>query len=151
MDATRLTLTSPYTAQQMYDMVADVAAYSEFVPYCTEVRVQNIAEQGDGTQIMQVDLMIAYKIVRERYASNVLLDSKNLKINVTQETGPFRKLDNRWHFEPTETGCEVHFLLDFDFRNPLLRKLIRPFLGQAVEKFVKTFEERAHVLYGKTD
>lgn len=148
MQGTRLVRQSPYTAAQMYALVQDVARYPEFVPYCTGARVRGITEQPDGTQVMQADLMVQYQIVRERYTSDVLLAPASHSIVVNQAHGPFKRLDNRWAFTDTQNGCEIDFYLDFEFRIPLLRRVIKPIMGEAVEKFVRAFETRADALYG---
>lgn len=147
MNAIRLTRISPHTAQQMYDLVADVGQYNAFVPYCTASHVHHVTPQPDGTSVMQADLDIRYKIIREHYISQIVLDPTGLTINVAQARGPFKKLDNRWQFVPSKTGCDIHFLLDFDFRLPFLRHLATPMTGAAVEKFIRAFETRADILY----
>ena len=148
MAAILLMRPSPHTAQQMYDLVADVGQYSDFVPYCTASCVRDVTPQPDGTSVMQADLDICYKIIREHYTSQIVLDPTDLTINVVQVSGPFKKLDNRWQFEPSQTGCDIHFLLDFDFRLSFLRHFATPMTGAAVEKFIRAFETRADILYG---
>ncbi|MGC6472113.1 MAG: type II toxin-antitoxin system RatA family toxin [Parvibaculales bacterium] len=148
MTATHLLRQSPYTSQQMYDLVKDVAAYPEFVPYCTGARVRDLRPYTDGLDVMSADLMIAYKMIRETYTSDVILDENQLVISVTQARGPFRKLKNEWRFHDKGAGCEIDFFLDFDFKAPLLRRVIQPLMGRAVEKFVEAFEGRAEEIYG---
>ena len=146
---TSLIRQSPYTAEQMYALVADVAAYKEFLPYCTGSRVRSVTQGPDGQKTMQADLMIAYKVLRETYTSEVMLDDAHKTIRVTQAHGPFRKLLNEWRFtDKPSGGSEVHFYLDFEFQVPLLRQVIQPIMGRAVEKFIGAFEDRAHDLYG---
>lgn len=147
MTATHLLRQSPYTARQMYDLVKDVARYPEFVPYCTGARVHDIRPHMGGAEVMSADLMVAYKMIRETYTSDVILDENELVIAVTQARGPFRKLKNEWRFRQAEAGSEIDFFLDFDFRAPLLKRVIQPLMGRAVEKFVEAFEKRADDIY----
>ena len=147
MTATHLLRQSSYTSRQMYDLVKDVASYPEFVPYCTGARVRETRPHLDGTDIMSADLMIAYKMIRQTYTSDVILDENQLVISVSQARGPFRKLKNEWRFHDKGAGCEIDFFLDFDFSVPLLRRVIQPLMGRAVEKFVDAFEARADDIY----
>ena len=162
MPATQLTHHSPYTARQMYDLVADVEQYAEFLPYCTASRVLNIKEQTDGRLLMHAELTISYKFLREIYMSAVLLDPQALTISVNKvpnSPGPLRILDNHWAFTDlpshnTQTegvhngGSQVMFSLDFDFRLPFLRNMFNPLMGRAGEKLMQAFETRSHELYG---
>lgn len=151
MTATHLLRQSPYSSRQMFDLVKDVDRYPEFVPYCTGARVREVRPHPDGTDVMTADLMIAYKMIRETYTSDVILDEKQLVISVTQAHGPFRRLKNEWRFHDGgpegAQGCEIEFFLDFEFRVPLLRRVIQPLMGRAVEKFVEAFEARADDIY----
>jgi coenzyme Q-binding protein COQ10 len=140
---------SPYSAQQMFDLIVDVDRYHEFIPYCTASRVR--AREADGAQgdeVMLADLVIAYKFLRETYSSRVLLSHALLTVTVNQARGPFRHLFNQWRFTPTDDGCLIDFTLDFEFAVPLLRRVIQPIMGRVVEKFVAAFETRAHAIYG---
>ena len=148
MSATEIVRESDFTPEQMFALVADVPSYPEFVPYCVGARVQETRMLDNGHQIMLADLRVVYKMIRETYTSEVDLDPQNLTIFVAQQDGPFRRLENRWQFEPREGGCFIKFYLDFDFRAPLLRRVIQPLMGRAVDKFVAAFEARAHQLYG---
>lgn len=152
MQTIKLTRNSPYTAQQMYELVVDVDSYHAFIPYCTasRVRTRRAAKTGSG-EVMLADLVIAYKFLRETYTSEVLLDPAARTVTVNQARGPFRHLYNGWRFEPTETGCDVHFELQFEFAVPLLRRVIQPIMGRVVTHFVGAFEARAHALYGGQD
>lgn len=140
---------SPYSAQQMFDLIVDVDRYHEFIPYCTASRVRSREADGAaGNEVMLADLVIAYKFLRETYASRVLLTGAPLTVTVNQARGPFRHLFNQWQFTPTDNGCTIDFTLDFEFAVPLLRRVIQPMMGRVVEKFVAAFEARAHAVYG---
>ena len=131
----------------MYDLVRDVDNYSKFVPYCTASRVVSIIEGANGQSVMNADLRVSYKMLRETYTSKISLDAKARSIHVAQANGPFRQLDNRWTFTDTPEGSDIHFYLDFEFGVPLLRQIIQPMMGRVVEKFVSAFEDRALEIY----
>lgn len=133
----------PYTAEQMFNLVADVARYPEFLPWCTGARVR---EKRDD--LIVADLMIGFKMVRERFTSRVHLNHPNLQIDVEYIDGPFKYLQNRWHFIDIENGhCRVDFHLEFEFRSVMLQKLIGVLFHEAVRRMVSAFETRAKQLY----
>ncbi len=138
---------SPYRARQMFDLVADVDRYSEFIPYCTASRVRHSHETEQGYEML-ADLLVAYKFLREKYSSAVVLTHDPLTITVNQAQGPFSHLHNRWEFKDMGEGSVVDFELQFNFAVPLLRHLIAPLMNRAVSKFVDAFEARAHEVYG---
>ncbi len=141
---------SPYGARQMFDLVADVDRYSEFIPYCTASRVRHLKETEYGLEML-ADLLVAYKFLREKYSSAVVLTHEPLTITVNQAQGPFSHLYNRWDFKDTDTGSVIDFELQFNFSVPLLRRVIAPLMGRAVSKFVDAFEARAHEIYAPSD
>jgi|TARA_E500000178_G_scaffold334856_1_gene371164 coenzyme Q-binding protein COQ10 len=141
---------SPYGARQMFDLVADVDRYSEFIPYCTASRVRHLKETEYGLEML-ADLLVAYKFLREKYSSAVVLTHEPLTITVNQAQGPFSHLYNRWDFKDTDTGSVINFELQFNFSVPLLRRVIAPLMGRAVSKFVDAFEARAHEIYAPSD
>ena len=111
---------SPYRARQMFDLVADVDCYSEFIPYCTASRVRHSQETEHGLEML-ADLLVAYKFLREKYSSAVVLTHDPLTITVNQAQGPFSHLHNRWEFKDTGEGSVVDFELQFEksFIEPL--------------------------------
>jgi coenzyme Q-binding protein COQ10 len=134
----------PYTADQMFDLVADVARYPEFLPWCMGARIR---EQTDT--ILLADLMIGFKMVRERFSSKVWLDRSAKRIDVEYINGPFRTLQNHWTFYPTDDGgCRIEFFLEFEFSSLMLQKLIGMLFHEAVRRMVAAFETRAKQLYG---
>ena len=143
MQALKVTRQSPFTAQQMFDLICDVDSYDQFIPYCTAARTR---ERTDTE--MLGDLAIGYKFLRETYTSKISMARDPLMVTVAQAKGPFRHLFNQWVFEDTESGCDVHFELQFDFAVPMLKKLIAPMMDRVVEKFIDAFEARAIELYG---
>jgi coenzyme Q-binding protein COQ10 len=133
-----------YGAEQLFDLVADVERYPEFLPWCIGARIR---ERGEGLLI--ADLVIGFKMIRERFTSRVALDRPNLAIHVTYADGPFKHLSNRWRFEPTaDGGCRIDFYVEFEFRSALLQKLIGVLFHEAVKRMVAAFETRARALYG---
>jgi coenzyme Q-binding protein COQ10 len=136
----------PYTPEQMYDLVADVEKYPEFLPWCIAARIR----KRDGATIW-ADLMIGFKMVRERFTSKVMLSPPG-RIDVTYAEGPFQYLNNHWIFTPTEEGgCLIDFYVDFEFRSKMLQKIIGVLFNEAVRRMVAAFETRARQLYSGTE
>ncbi len=143
----------PQSAEQMYDLVADIAAYPEFLPWCAGARIRSRKSVGQ-TEIVNADLVISFKLFREKFGSRVTLDRDARKIDVEYLDGPFRYLNNHWHFSPLEGGgCEVEFFVDFEFKSVVLQTVIGVVFNEAMQRIVRAFEARARVLYpnGPTD
>jgi coenzyme Q-binding protein COQ10 len=133
----------PYTPGQLFDMVADVEHYPEFLPWCVAARIR----RREG-KVFFADLVIGFKMVRERFTSKVTLSAPD-RIDVAYTEGPFHYLDNHWIFHPAEDGgTNIEFFVDFEFRSKLLQKLIGALFGEAVRLMVAAFEKRARQLYG---
>lgn len=133
----------PYSAEQLFDLVADVERYPEFLPWCVGSRIR----ERKGNTII-ADLIIGFKMIRERFTSRVELDHPR-RIDVTYSEGPFRYLTNHWVFLPqSDGGCVIDFFVDFEFRSRLLQKIIGVLFNEAVRRMVAAFETRARVLYG---
>jgi coenzyme Q-binding protein COQ10 len=137
----------PYTPQQMYDLVADVAKYPEFLPWCAAARIRSRREQGE-VEIMEADLVISFKVFRERFGSRVTLYPKEMRIDTEYLDGPFRYLESNWRFHAADGGTEVEFFVDFEFRNKVLQGVIGLVFYDAMQRVVRAFERRAHELYG---
>ena len=133
----------PYTPEQMFDLVADVKRYPEFLPWVTGARIRMQSEA-----LVVADLLVGFKMIRERYTSRVTL-SRPDRVDVEYTEGPFRHLENHWKFSSHPEGCEVEFYLDFEFKSRLLQKLIGALFNEAVRKMVSAFESRAKKLYGE--
>lgn len=133
----------PYSAKQMFDLVADVGRYGEFLPWVVATRVKS----DDGTH-MVADMLVGFKSLREKFTSEVEKhDASEIKVHYLD--GPLKDLDNRWLFRPLgERQCEIEFCVDFTFRNPLFEKLAGQYFDKAFRKMVSAFEERASELYG---
>ena len=138
----------PYSAQQMYDLVADVARYPDFLPWCAAARIRSVTPRDDGSQVMEADLVISFKVFREKFGSRVTLHPKALRIDTDYLDGPFKYLHSYWTFRDVEGGCEVAFFVDFEFKNMILQKVIGVVFGEAMQRIVRAFEDRARDLYG---
>ena len=138
----------PYTAQQMYDLVADVGRYPEFLPWTAAARVRSVTPRADGADVMEADLVISFKLFRERFGSRVVLWPEAKKIDTEYLEGPFRHMRSNWSFRDVEGGCEVDFFVDFEFRNRLLQKAAGLFFYEAMQRIVRAFEARATELHG---
>lgn len=136
--------TLPYTVDQLFDMVADVEKYPQFLPWCVASRIR----RREGP-VFFADLVIGFKMVRERYTSKVILDRPGNRIDVTYTEGPFHYLNNHWIFEPLADGTTtIDFFVDFEFRSKILQKVMGALFNEAVRLMVHSFEKRARVLYG---
>ena len=138
-----------HTPEQMFDLVSDVGRYPEFLPLCERLEVRSEQER-DGKKLLIADMTVAYKLVRETFASQVLLRPADRQIDVKYIEGPFRYLDNRWTFEPKEEGgTNVRFLIDYEFKNRMLGMLMGTMFDYAFRRFAQAFEERANQIYGR--
>jgi coenzyme Q-binding protein COQ10 len=139
-----------HSAPQMFDLVADVERYPEFVPLCQSLKIRQRTPQADGTEIVIADMTVSFKLVRETFTSRVTLDRANLKILVEYLKGPFSNLENRWTFEPkSDADCDVGFFLSYEFRSRMLALLMGTMFDAAFQRFAAAFEKRADVVYGK--
>ncbi|AXI46799.1 ubiquinone-binding protein [Sulfitobacter sp. SK012] len=144
------TRTLPYSAQQMYDLVADVGSYPQFLPWTAAARIRSNEQRGDHT-VMEADLVISFKVFRERFTSRVVLWPETKVIDTEYLDGPFKHMKSNWTFEDAdEGGCTVHFFVDFEFRNAILQKIIGVVFNEAMQRVVRAFEKRAETLYGHT-
>ncbi len=138
----------PYRAEQMFDLVADVARYPEFLPWTAAARVRS-TRPVEGGQEMLADLVISFKVFRERFGSRVTLLPAQNRILTEYIDGPFKHLKSVWSFaDRPEGGCEVAFEVDFEFKNAILAKIIGLVFSEAMTRVVRAFETRADKLYG---
>lgn len=137
----------PYTAQQMYDLVADVANYPKFLPWTAAARIRS-TKSVDDKVVMLADLVISFKVFRERFGSRVTLWPDAMKIDTEYLDGPVRHLESEWTFKDIEGGCEVSFAVDFEFKSRLLQGAANVFFNDAMQRVVRSFERRAADLYG---
>lgn len=135
----------PFPAVLLYDVVADVERYPEFLPGCRALRIltRTTTDEGD---VLQAEMTAGAGPWKERYISRVLLQPDICRITVTQSAGPFRHLDNRWSFRDTPQGAEVSFFIAFAFRNPLFAAAMNGVFSQSVQQMSRAFEARAAAL-----
>lgn len=135
--------TLPYSQEQLFTLVAEVEKYPEFLPWCLSSRIT----KREGDEVFFADLIIGYKMVREKFTSKVVLDPCNA-IRVEYLRGPLKYLSNKWQFIPEPDGsCTIDFYVDFEFRNLVFQKLMGVFFNEIVRRMVDAFEKRAKDLY----
>lgn len=132
----------PYSPEQMFDLVADVGKYPQFLPWCVGARVRSHTDV-----LLIADLTIGFGPFRESFTSRVELD-KPRQVQVKYENGPFRYLNNQWSFEPDPKGCQVKFFVEFEFKSRLLQAAIGVVFNEAVKLMVNAFLKRARDVYG---
>ena len=132
-----------YSPDQLFKVVAEVERYPEFLPWCIAARIRERRAER-----LVADLVIGFKMVRERFTSTVSLDPAGGRIDVAYSDGPFKYLQNHWIFLPHEAGCEIDFYVDFEFRSRILQKIMESLFHEAVRRMVGAFEARAEALYG---
>lgn len=134
----------PYSADQMFDLVADVKSYEKFLPWVVAIRVRS-----DSETEMMADMIVGFSGLREKFTSRVMKQRPGA-ITIDYIEGPLRHLHNEWRFtdEPTG-GCKVDFMVDFSFRNSLFDKLAGQMFDMALRQMIGAFEQRASKLYGK--
>ena len=137
----------PYSAGQMYALVADVERYSEFLPWCSAARIRQRVQQGES-EILDADLVISFKVFREKFGSRVTLWENMHKIDTEYLDGPFKYMQSNWSFSDTDEGCDVEFFVDFEFKNAILQRIIGVVFNEAMQRIVRAFETRAAELYG---
>jgi coenzyme Q-binding protein COQ10 len=114
-----------HSAPEMFDLVADVEHYPEFVPLCQSLKVRQRTPKPDGTEIVVADMTVSFNLVREGFTSEVTLDRPNLKITVRYLRGPFSNMENRWTFEPRgDDACDVGFFIAYEFKSRMLAILM---------------------------
>ncbi len=139
----------PYTADQMYALVADVGAYPKFLPWNAAARIRSRTPKANGSDVMEADLVISFKVFRERFGSRVVLWPDQRRIETEYLDGPFRKMVSTWQFrDRAEGGSEIEFFVDFEFRNAILQGIIGVVFNDAMQRVVRAFERRAAELHG---
>lgn len=137
----------PYTPDQMYALVADVGSYPKFLPWCAAARIRSRTPNGTS-EVMEADLVISFKVFRERFGSRVVLWPDDRRIETEYLDGPFKYMKSDWSFAPSDGGCEVSFFVDFEFKNAILQGIIGVVFNEAMQRIVRAFERRAQELYG---
>ena len=132
-----------HTPAHLYALVADVAKYPEFLPWCLAARIRDRSDDK-----LVADLIIGFQMFKERFTSHVRLDEAAMEIHVEYAEGPFKYLKNTWRFLEHPEGCEIDFYVDFEFNSRILQTVIESLFTEAVKRMVGAFEARADVLYG---
>lgn len=132
----------PYSSEQMFDLVADVGRYEEFLPWVVATRVKS----RTATELV-ADMIVGFRMMRETFTSRVELD-RPYQIGVDYLDGPLKYLHNDWRFEPASGGTQVHFCVDFEFKQKLFERLAGAFFHEAFRRMVAAFEKRAAEIYG---
>ena len=139
-----------HKAVEMFDLVADIERYPEFVPLCTALRVRHRRPERDGRETLVADMTVGYKVIRERFTSRVMLDKPRLKVVVEYIDGPFSHLENIWTFrDEADRGSRIGFFIDYEFRSRTLGSVMGSLFDTAFRKFARAFEERADAIYGR--
>jgi coenzyme Q-binding protein COQ10 len=139
-----------HSAADMFDLVADVEHYPEFVPMCRDMKVRQRSASGEGQETVIADMTVSFKLVRETFRSRVTLDRPKLQILVEYLQGPFSHMQNRWTFRPAgDQACEVEFFIDYEFRSRTLGMLMGGMFDVAFRRFAAAFEARADKVYGR--
>lgn len=137
----------PFTAAQMFDLVADVERYPQFLPWVQALRIRSREAGEGGASVVTADMVVGFRMVRERFTSRVRLVRPE-RIGVEYLSGPMRHLHNDWQFRDVAGGCEIDFMVDFEFRSRMFERLAGMFFGEALRRMVGAFETRAQALYG---
>jgi coenzyme Q-binding protein COQ10 len=138
-----------HSASDMFDLVADVDHYPEFVPLCQSLKVRRRTQDAEGRDVIVADMTVAYKIVRETFTSRVTLDRQKREILVEYLEGPFQRMNNRWTFNPAgDRACDVEFFISYELRSRTLGLLMGSVFDAAFRRFASAFEKRANQVYG---
>ncbi|MBX9588382.1 MAG: SRPBCC family protein [Hyphomonadaceae bacterium] len=150
MPSFRTTRQVPFTPRQMFDLVADVERYPEFLPMCEALAVRRREREGD-VDILIADMTVGYKAVHETFTSRVRLEPARHEVVAQGHAGamgPFSRLENRWQFHPAPGGCEVAFFIAYEFKSTMLQMLVGALFDRAFRRYTLAFEERARAIYG---
>ncbi len=150
MTAHEQTRDVPYTADDMFSLVAAIDRYPDFLPWCSGARIRRREREGDR-EILLADLIVSYKVFREQFTSRVTLNPGERLIDVGYVQGPFSYLHNKWQFEALPAGgSRIHFFIDFEFRSNTLQKMMNAMFAKAFAKMMQAFVDRADELYGSS-
>jgi len=144
----------PFTAPQMFDLVADVEQYPKFLPLCEALTVKSRARAGE-TETLIAEMTVGYYALRESFTSRVVLDASILQVHAANTpehpSGPFRQVENRWKFAPAEGGCDVQFHITYEFKSLALQMLVGSLFDRVFRRYTQAFEDRARAVYGPPD
>ncbi|MDO8289253.1 MAG: type II toxin-antitoxin system RatA family toxin [Parvibaculum sp.] len=143
MAATQQTRDVPFTADDMFSLVAGIEHYPEFLPWCAACRIRKREVEG-GNEVLTADMIVAYKMFREQFTSRVSLNKPERLVDVHYVEGPFKYLANKWQFEELpDGGCRIHFYIDFEFRSLMLQKMMNGVFAKAFSRMMQAFIDEA--------
>lgn len=152
MPSFRTTRRVRHSPVQMFQLVADVEKYPEFLPLCEALRIRRRVQSGEGgIETLVAEMSVGYKAIRETFTTRVTLDEPRLRIQVEYVEGPFSYLENRWTFKPDPLGCLVEFYITYEFKSRMLGLVMGSMFDRAFRKFAEAFEERADKIYGRAE
>ena len=143
----------PYAPEDLFDLVADVEKYPQFLPWCSSARVEAPQQDENGRTFFDAELAVSYNMLEKRFVSRVFADRPGLRIEVVYLRGPFRHLSNLWQFSAAsqggQAGAQVDFFIEFDFRSGVFGALMTPIFAKATERMTEALAQRAEALYGR--
>lgn len=145
----RVSRTVPYTPEQMFALVGDVERYPQFVPWVVEMQTWNLQTWETGASQVDAEAKVGFAFLKEKFATRVLRDPAENMVSVRLLSGPFRHLVNEWRFLPHDGGCEISFLIEFEFKSRFLDAMLEANFDRAVNRLIGCFEARAKALYGQ--
>lgn len=152
MSSFHTTRRMPFTAKQMFDLVADVERYPQFLPMCEALVVKRRWEES-GRPFVLADMSVGYGAIRETFTTEVMFDADKLTVRAAnpagQGSGPFKRIENTWAFRDVEGGCDVDFAISYEFKSFLLQALVGGLFEKVFRKYTEAFETRAHTIYGR--
>jgi coenzyme Q-binding protein COQ10 len=150
MPTFRTKRTVKHSPVQMFDLVADVEQYPDFLPLCESLRIMRRSQSGEGIETLVAAMSIGYKAIAENFTTRVELDRPRLRIQVEYVDGPFKYLENRWAFREAPGGSEIDFYINYEFKSFALGLVMGAVFDKAFRKFAEAFEERADEIYGRS-
>ena len=150
MPSFRTTRRVPFTPRQMFDLVADVERYPEFLPFCEALVVKQRDRNGDKESLV-ADMSVGYMAIRETFTTRVTFDPAELAVQAQAteaSRGPFQQLENRWQFRAAPGGCDVDFFIAYEFKSLMLQMLVGALFDRAFRRYTLAFEDRARAIYG---
>ncbi len=136
----------PFSARQMYDLVADIKSYPEFIPWCSGALIRSIQEEENKT-IVDADLLVSFKVFHEKFSSKVELIPDTMDINIKYLEGPLKYMESKWVFTKDSFGCTIEYHVDFEFKSLIFQKIVGLIFQEAMQKIVASFEKRATEIY----
>ena len=138
----------PYTPDQLFQLVGNVDAYPEFVPWIQSMRTWNARSEGEGVSVVDAQAGVGFAFLKEKFSTRVRRDAATRQVDVQLLSGPFKHLANRWRFIENDGGTKIEFDIDFEFKSRLLSGMLAANFHHAVDKLMSCFEARAQTLYG---